>query len=653
MAFPDTATLLLLTVSSNVLVAVFMALMHRAKPDARYFHLLGLGAAGMALGWSLYATRLWQWPSEISFLCAHLLVASYPALLLVALQRALDLPERRRWRWTLLLVMAALAICLWLAIGSRYWMTVTATAGNGVLYSVAAWVLLRHGRPLDLARWTILLAIAACALMLWVRLGSVVIREFPLSGGDPLLVSLGLIVPMLSGLILAMAFPVAEFVRDAQHLIALSERDDLTGLPNRAQALRRIGEYLEGRRGPLALGFFDLDGFKRINDSLGHAIGDALLVAIGARLKPLLQPQEVLARFGGDEFLVLLPYPPEPAHRRMRSLLAALDAPFKLDRREVHVAASAGLSAFPLDASSERELLRMADIALYQAKADGRGRVLRYRSAMGDAANTELAIEEQLRTALEQGRVCLYLQPRLDLADGVCRSAEALVRIRREDSSLLMPEAFIEVAERCGLMPRLGERVLELACAELANLRVHEPAFRLSINLSAVELQDPRLAARIADALQGRGLPPQALELELTESALIQQPTLAAERLAELHAQALRIALDDFGVGYSGLSHLLAFPISVLKIDRSFISQMLSERTAGALVEGLLALSARLGLSVVAEGVEDEETLQRLRTLGCDEAQGFVIARPMPPAELQAWLSASTAAFQSVSSSSA
>jgi EAL domain-containing protein (putative c-di-GMP-specific phosphodiesterase class I) len=328
----------------------------------------------------------------------------------------------------------------------------------------------------------------------------------------------------------------------------------------------------------------------------------------------------------------------------MRALLAALNEPFQIDLREVHVAASAGLSAFPLDASSERELLRMADIAMYRAKAEGRGRVLRYRSAMGEAASAELAAEVELRTALEQGRVFLHLQPRLRLADSRCHSAEALVRIRREQGELMMPDDFIGVAERCGLMPRLGERVLQLACAELETLRAQIPDFRLSINLSAVELQDPQLASRIADALDARGLPAQALELELTESALIQQPALAAQRLAELQARQLSIALDDFGVGYSGLSHLLEFPISVLKIDRSFISRMLSEPTAGALVEGLLALSSRLGLCVVAEGVEDEETLQRLRTLGCDEAQGFIITRPMPPAELQAWLSASTAA---------
>lgn len=644
MAFPDIPTLLLLTVSSNVLVAVFMGLMHRAKPEARYFHLLALGAAGMALGWSLYASRLWQWPPEVSFLTAHVLVASYPALLLVALRRALDLPDNRRWRWLLVIAMGSLAVCLWWSMGSRYWMTLAATGGNALLFSAAGWVLLRHGRPLDIARVAILAAIAASALILWIRLGSVVIRDFPLQGTDPFLVSLGLIVPMLSGLILAMAFPVAEFVRDSRRLLALSERDDLTGLPNRAQALRRIGEYLEGRRGPLALGFLDLDGFKRINDSLGHATGDALLIAVGERLKPLLQAEEVLARFGGDEFLLLLPYPPEPAHRRMRALLAALNEPFQIDLREVHVAASAGLSAFPLDASSERELLRMADIAMYQAKAEGRGQVLRYRAVMGEAASTELAAEVELRTALEQGRICLHLQPRLRLADGCCHSAEALVRIRREQGDLLMPDDFIGVAERCGLMSRLGERVLQLACAELEVLRAQNPDFRLSINLSAVELQDPQLAVRIAETLETRGLPAQALELELTESALIQQPVLAAQRMAELHARQLPIALDDFGVGYSGLSHLLEFPISVLKIDRSFISRMLSEPTAGALVEGLLALSGRLGLCVVAEGVEDEETLQHLRTLGCDEAQGFIIARPMPPAELQAWLNASTTA---------
>lgn len=637
MAFPDPATLLLLTISSNALVALFMALMHRTKPEARYFHLLSMGAAAMAIGWSLYATRLWRWPPEISFLLAHLLIASYPALLLIALQRALGLPRPLDWRW-LVLTMCALGACLWYSIGSRYWMTVSATGGNAVLYSAGTFVLLSYGRPFNLARWTMLVAVTACALMLWIRIGSVVIHEFPLSGGDPMLVSLGLIVPMLAGLILAMAFPVAEFVRDSQRLVLLSERDDLTGLPNRAQALRRIADYVDGRRGPLALGFLDLDGFKRINDSLGHATGDALLVAIGQRLTPLLHPQELLARFGGDEFLVLLPHPPEPAWRRMRQLLAALDAPFQIDLREVHVAASAGLSAFPLDASNARELLRLADIALYRAKAEGRGRVLRYSSAMGEAAGAELAAELALRIALEQGRVCLRLQPRVTLEDGRCHSAEALARIQSEDGQLIPPDAFIGVAERCGLMPRLGRRVLELACAELSTLRKTHPDFCLSINLSPVELQDSQLAEHVSTALAAHALPPDAIELELTESALIQQPALAAQRLSELHARHLRIALDDFGVGYSGLSHLLEFPISVLKIDRSFISRMMNEHRASALVEGLLGLANRLGLRVVAEGVEDERTLHRLRELGCNEAQGFGIAQPMPGTELASWL---------------
>ncbi len=638
MDFPDIPTLLLLTVCSNALVAVFMGLMHRAKRDAGYFHLLALGAAGMAAGWSLYASRLWEWPPEVSYLLAHLLIASYPALLLVALRRALDLPDSRHWRWGVATALLGLGLCLWWAIGSRYWMTLCATGGNALLFSASLWVLLRHGRPFDLARWTILAAVAACALMLWLRLGSVLIRDFPLAGGDPLLVSLGLIVPLLSGLILAMAFPVSEFVRDAQRLQQQSERDELTGLPNRSQAQRRIGEYLEGRRGPLALAFLDLDGFKRINDSLGHATGDALLTAIAQRLQPLLQPQELLARFGGDEFLVLLPYPPAPAERRARELLSAMTAPFEIDLREVHVAASAGLSAFPLDASSERELLRLADIALYRAKSEGRGSVVRYRPDMGEAANAELEVELALRLALEQSRIALVLQPRLSLDSLRCESAEALVRIRGTDGSLQMPDTFIGVAERCGLMPRLGDHVLGLACEALQQLRQRNPEFNLSINLSPLELREPSLSARIDAALTAWALPSDSLELELTESALIQDPVLAAERLSELKARGLRIALDDFGVGFSGLSHLLEFPIDVLKIDRSFVSRMLSDATASALVEGLIALARRLGLRVVAEGVEDQDCLARLRALGCEEAQGYIIARPMDAAALSAWL---------------
>lgn len=628
MAFPDIATLLLVTGASNALVACFLWMMHRAKPRARYFHLLSFGAAATALGWGLYATRLWQWPPSVAYVTANLLIASFPALLVFAVRRYLGLGRERLWFWGLLIFMAVLAWSLYAAVGTRLHMLLVATGGNALLFSAVAATLLTQGRPFDLARGTMLVATAASALVLWVRIGSALSLGVAPRSQDPTLVSLSLLIPLLASFMLALAFPVGEFRRDEQRLIAMSERDALTGLPNRSRALQWIAERLRRAR-PLSLGFIDLDGFKRINDSLGHATGDALLVAIGERLQPLLQPGEMLARFGGDEFLLLVQEPPAAAEERIRTVLCALRQSFEIEHRQVFVSASAGLSAFPDHADSGRELLRLADTALYQAKAHRRGDVCCYTSAMGAAAEAELASELRLRVALEQGRVEIELQPRLDLADRQCHCAEALVRLRGDDRQLVLPGEFIDVAERCGLMPQLGENVLEQACAALVRLREVQPEFRLSVNLSPLELKDEGLAGRVSLALKRHGLPAKALELELTESALIEDPKRAEARLAELRSLGLEIALDDFGAGYSGLSHLLRFPISVLKIDRSFVTHMLDSETAFALVEALVTLSRRLGLRVVAEGIEDSALLDRLAELGCHEAQGYAIAVPL------------------------
>ena len=637
MAFPDIATLVVVTAASNALVAVSMGLMHRAKPQAGYFHLLAIGAAGAFLGWCLYSTRLLSAPPWLAFVVANLLIALYPAMLLLAVRRFLDLPGESRWRRGVLLGMALLGLALSLALGTRLHMVVVATLGNALLYSLAALVLVRHGLPFSLSGAAIFVAAASSATVLWLRLGSTLAAGAPAQ--DPLLISLSLIIPLLGSLMFALAFPIGEFRRDEERLRALSERDMLTGLPNRSLALAQLQRALDQRQ-PLSLAFIDLDGFKRINDSLGHATGDALLAAVATRMRDGLRDGEQLARFGGDEFLLLLPGDPGAAEQRTRVLLASLRAPFAIAGREVVIAGSVGLSAYPADADDARDLLQLADIALYQAKRQARGDVCRYTPALGAAAQVELAIELELRAAMASGRIVLALQPRRRLADGLSHAAEALVRLRREDGTLMLPTVFLPVAERCGLLPQLGALILTEAVAALATLR-RQPAladFRLSVNLSPVELQVETLAARVAGVLRAQAIPASALEIELTETALIDDPRLAAERLAELQALGIAIALDDFGAGYSGLSHLLRFPISVLKIDRSFIEGLRRDDTADALVESLIALAKRLGLHVVAEGIEDVGLLDALRALGCDEAQGFAIAPPMPLDALQHWL---------------
>ncbi|MCK7593621.1 putative bifunctional diguanylate cyclase/phosphodiesterase [Pseudomarimonas salicorniae] len=639
MAYPDIATLLLVTITLNGLVAAFMWLMHRTKPRARYFRLLAVGAAGSAVGWTLYATRDLGWPSGLSYVAAYLLVALYPGLLILAVRRFLKLKPPGPWQAGLCVAFVVLALGLAWAAGQRPHSMAVATGANALLFSASWLILLRHGRPFSPPVLTMLVTIGLSAMVLWLRLASGLWAHA--SGGAPesALILMALLIPMLASIMLALAFSVAEFRRDERKLREAFERDGLTGLPNRVPALEHLRIALE-RNEPLSLAFIDLDGFKRINDSLGHATGDLLLAAVSERLRPMLREGELLARFGGDEFLLLLPLPPGPSEHRCRELLQALSQPFEIEQRHVFVGGSAGLCAFPEDAREPRELLRLADTALYQAKLHTRGDVSRYTARMGDAASAELATELELRAALEDQRVQIFLQPRLDLVDGVCRGAEALMRIRRADGSLILPGDFIAVAERCGLMPRLGAVVLEQSCQALSTLRRSSLGedFRLSVNLSPLELHDEALASRVEAALCRHGLPASALELELTETALVDDPLAAERRLSELRALGVAIALDDFGAGFSGLSHLLRFPISVLKIDRSFIERLRSDRIADALVEGLVGMAQRLGLRVVAEGIERHALITALQAMDCDEAQGYAIAKPMPLESLVGWL---------------
>lgn len=638
MAFPDIPTLLLVTAASNAMVAVFMWLMHRAKPRAGYFHLLSLGAAATAIGWGLYATRLWNWSALIAYAAANLLIVAYPMLLFLAIYRYLGLAHELRARIALQLLWGLLGVGMILAIGDRFSMVLLASGGNALMFGLSMITLIRFGRPYDLARATMLAAVAASTLVLAVRLVMVLTGGFSLSAGDPVFVSISLLIPLLSSFMLAMAFPVGEFRRDEQQLVALAERDALTALPNRTVLQNTLDRHIDTLRTPLAVAFLDLDDFKRINDSLGHATGDALLQAVADRLRNHLQPGELLSRFGGDEFVFLLPAEVTQMEPRARQILECLATPFVMEQRQLHVAASLGLSHFPTDATRPRELLRCADTALFRAKDTARGRAVRYVEQMGKAAEAELALETELRDALQLQRLELRFQPRLSLSSDTCCCAEALIRLRATSGDWIDPSELIRVAERCGLVSRIGEVVLTQAGIALHALRDIHPDFSLSVNLSPLELRDPQIVDRIAHMLRAQDLPPDALELELTETALIEQPQLAEQRLQAIHSLGVHIALDDFGTGYSGLSHLLHYPISVVKIDRSFIGDMRGNAKAHALVVGVTGLARQLGLSVVAEGVEDHGTQQLLAALGCDQAQGFVIAEPMPLPALIQWL---------------
>lgn len=632
MAFPDVLTIVAIAAGSNLLVGGFMVLMHRSKPSSGYFHLLAAGALAAAVGWGLYATRLLDWPSWATYVLSNGLIALYPALLALALRRHLGRKKRTAWTRGITLGFALfVALLVVTQDADRTARTLVATGGNALFFLAGLGVLLRHGHPWDMARAAIAVTLGVTAGILTLRLVAVLVMG-PESAAQDVLLGLALIVPVFASFVLGLAFPVAEFARDERRMADLSERDPLTRLPNRRYALRALKQRVAASPPrPFAVVFLDLDGFKRVNDSLGHAVGDELLVQITQRLAPGMGLHELLARLGGDEFLLVVDLEGHsvPIEARVERLLARLGPPFRLGDREVHIGASAGICLFPEDASSVKELIRHADAAMYRAKDAGRGRARRYTPDIGAALLSEMELEAQLRDAIRSDRLRVEYQPRVALATGRIDGAEALVRLAIDDDAPIPPDRFIALAERTGLIVPLGRTVLQRACRDAAQWRTGGHDLRVSVNLSPVQLRDPRLLDDVRDALRESGLPAHALELELTETALIEDPTLVAERMHALRALGATLALDDFGMGYSSLSHLLQFPIDVIKIDRHFISRMATDADANTLVVTLVELGRRLGMGVVAEGVEDADVLDALTRLGCREAQGFLLHAPL------------------------
>lgn len=412
--------------------------------------------------------------------------------------------------------------------------------------------------------------------------------------------------------------------------------DDLTGLPNR-RALQSAASARLGAPGGQALLLLDLDRFKEVNDSLGHHAGDALLVQVAQRLRDRLRSDDVLVRLGGDEFAVLLDCPgAAEAATVARSLEEALEAPFRLEELAVHVGASIGIALYPEHGADLTTLLRKADMAMYRAKAVG-GHVVHVGD---DSAGGRLRLSEELHTALDQDQLVVHYQPKVDLATGRVRGVEALVRWQHPDLGLLLPAAFLDRVEEAGLMRAMTRRVLAIALDQAAAWRGAGLDLPVAVNLSASTLVDTDLPDEVATMLAARDLPPTALHLEITEEFLMADRARARTILAALRARGVTIAVDDFGTGYSSLSYLRDLPIDELKLDRSFIAPMRDDPRATALVSSAVDLAHSLGLTMVAEGVEDGEAFGRLGELGCDVAQGFWMSRPVPAAELETWLSA-------------
>jgi diguanylate cyclase (GGDEF)-like protein len=411
--------------------------------------------------------------------------------------------------------------------------------------------------------------------------------------------------------------------------------DALTGLPNRALLKDRAEQlfaHAHREHGEVAVLFLDLDHFKNINDSLGHAIGDQLLQALARRLESTLRAEDTVGRLGGDEFLVVARCTDTGGVARLADkLLEVASEPIEIDGRTLTVTPSIGISMFPRDGGSFADLLKNADIELYKAKDAGRAMYHFFTPEMNEQAVERLTLEHDIRRALNNEEFVLHYQPQMRLSDGAITGAEALIRWNHPERGLLMPGRFISVAEQSGLIARIGVWVLREACRQAQAWRgAGLPSLRVSVNISVRQLAFYDLAAIIESILEETSLPPQLLELEITESLLAQNVDDTLNVLKQIRSQGVELAVDDFGTGYSSLSYLKRFPISKLKIDQSFVRDLLSDPDDRAIARAIVTLGHNLGMKVTAEGVESEEHLEILRLIGCDEIQGYLFGQPLP-----------------------
>ena len=434
--------------------------------------------------------------------------------------------------------------------------------------------------------------------------------------------------------------------RKAAEELALhhASHDPLTDLPNRVLFEERLAAALgrSAQQGEMvAVLFLDLDRFKVINDTLGHSIGDALLVELSRRLRAQIGEPDTVARMGGDEFIFILRGLrwAEDATRTAQLILEAMRPPFRIHGHELHVTASVGISLCPVDGTSTDQLLKCADMALYRAKERGRNRLQLYSPALNVRIQEQMTLEKHLRHALEHDQFQLVYQPQVALASGRVTGVEALIRWQHPQLGLVLPDEFVPLAEDNGLIEPLGLWVLRTACLQHRTWRAARlPDLRLAVNMSPRQFQRPGLDRRIREVLEETRMEPRWLEIELTEGVLMQEGDNPASLLEQLGQLGVSFALDDFGTGYSSLSYLKRFPIRRVKIDHSFVRDIGSSAGDAALARAVIAMAHGLGVEVVAEGIESLEQLAMLRRYGCDEGQGYFLGRPVVPSEVPALL---------------
>jgi len=429
---------------------------------------------------------------------------------------------------------------------------------------------------------------------------------------------------------------LSEQLRNEAEASKLARYDSLTNLPNRAMMRSMLDQALanaDARRRGCALMIIDLDRFKQVNDTLGHPVGDKLLKKVAGRLTEVLGEDGQVGRLGGDEFEAILPGIEEEGRlsELARRLIEQVSRPYKIEGHEVRIGTSVGIAVAVPGKTLAEELIKAADVALYAAKADGRGTFRFFAREMHALATERQILEKDLRHALANGQLTLHYQPIVDSVSEEVVAFEALLRWNHPSRGLLPPALVIPIAEESGLMPRIGDWVLRTACAEAAKWPEH---IRVAVNLSPVQFADPALAATVTGTLAASRLDPGRLELEITEAVFLADRAVTEATLARLRTIGVRLALDNFGTGHSGLGHLRDAPLDKIKIDQSFVRGA-AERGSrnGAIVRAIVVLAESLGIDTTAEGAETIEELALIRRLGCSQVQGFVFARPMPADE--------------------
>ena len=438
-----------------------------------------------------------------------------------------------------------------------------------------------------------------------------------------------------SKLIRSYIFDITGRKRSEEMLKYQAFHDLLTGLPNRTLFNEHLATALANaeRNGhPMAVMFLDLDRFKKINDTLGHAIGDKLLQDFSERLQQCIRAGDTVARWGGDEFTILLPTisNAEEAAQISKRIISAMKPAFELEEHELYITTSVGIALYPQDGKDGGTLLRNADAALYRTKEQGRNNYQFYSPNLNFQASVLLKLENHLHHALERGELSVHYQPQVKISDRKILGVEALLRWDHREFGNISPDKFIPLAEETGLIIPIGEWVLETACAQNRAWQVAGlPPVKISVNLSPRQFQDPHLVSRVGRILAKTGLEAKWLELEITESTIMQNVELARQSLHELLEMGVHISMDDFGTGYSSLGYLKKFPFHTLKIDRSFVRELHKNPADLAIIAAVIALGAGLNLRVIAEGVETQQQLQLLQGLKCEEMQGSFFSPPV------------------------